>query len=131
MLEFDCDKCSGPTTINDLLTIKAYNDVMKYEVTHTGEIVSKEIPVFLYYECISCGETYRFGFKEVEGRIRKAMAAQAIKLKNTELRAQINPYNIDPDNGIESCGICEGVDGEGNCFVDYVKQCPIRKIKNA
>lgn len=131
MLEFDCDKCSSAVIVNQLFTSQEYNKILRYEVLRSGEVVSNELPPFLYYECVGCGERYKLDIKEYELRVRKATVKKAVKLKNSELRSQINPYKIDPDNGLKHCGVCEGVDKEGNCFVDYIKQCPIRKLKDA
>jgi len=131
MIDFNCDKCKSKVVLNEVITIKAYVDILNYEAINTGELVSNTLPSFLYYQCIECGEKYKLDFKEFELRVRKSMVEKAVKLKNINLRSQINPYSIDPDNGITECGMCDGIDGKGICFTDYFKQCPIRKLKNA
>lgn len=131
MFEFDCDKCGGTVLINETFTMKHYSDMLKFEIDNTGGMLSEEVPIFLFYQCMDCNELYKFNFKEAELRLRKSLVKKAAKLKQINLRSKVNPYTIDPDNGLEHCGLCEGIDGEGNCFVDYIKQCPIKDLKNA
>ena len=131
MLEFSCDKCGNDVILNETFTIVHYMDILKYEMISPGELITKDLPDFMFYQCIECDERYKLNFKEVELRVRKKLVDKAAKLRTRNLRAQVNPYDIDPDNGIAECGICEGFDGEGNCFKDFIKQCPVRNFKNA
>jgi len=131
MLEFSCDKCGNDVILNETFTMTHYMELLKYEMTHKGGLISKDLPIFMFYQCIECEEKYKLNFKEVELRIRKKIADKAVKLKNINLRSQVNPYTIDPDNGMDECGMCEGLDGNGNCFKDFIKQCPVRNFNNA
>ena len=117
--------------MNELFTTQEYVKILRYEVLNTGELITSDVPLFMYYECINCEKKYKLVFQEVEARVRKSLAKKAARLKTLELRSKINPYKVDPDNGFESCGLCDGFDGKGNCFTDFTKQCYIRKLKNA
>jgi len=60
--------------------------------------------------------------------VKNYIAEEAMYIRKQRMFAEdINPYTIDPDNGLDYCGQCDGYDGEGNCLVDIIKQCTIRK----
>jgi hypothetical protein len=96
-------------------------------VDSTGKLIEASIQQYLIYTCIKCGKNYKFSYKEWEKRFRMQIAEDAMHVRKAEMFKQLNPYIIDPDNGLEFCGQCDGIDNEGNCYVDIIKQCTIRK----
>jgi hypothetical protein len=130
MFDLECEKCGGMIQIDEYLTAEEYGKDMDYLVDEVGHLVESTIQKYLVYRCISCDATYRFTYKDWEKHIRVKVAKIAMDLRKQKMFAEdINPMMIDPDNGLEYCGQCDGYDGEGNCLVDIIKQCTIRKDK--
>lgn len=128
MFILECEKCSGKLIVDETATTVEYAKDMDYCVDELGELQEKSIQEYLVYRCNKCGREYKFTYKNWEKRMRIKLAKEAMQLRKHMMFANdINPYTIDPDNGIEYCGQCDGIDGEGNCLVDIIKQCTIRK----
>ena len=111
-------------------TMDYYLQVMHFIIKPEGQIDFDEIPLISFYACPRCKTEYSFDTKEYEKRVRMTIADLALRIKKSDMLASLNPHNIDPDNGLEYCGICDGYDKEGNCLSDMVKRCPLRKLHN-
>ena len=130
MFDLECEKCGSSIQIDEYLTAEEYSKDMNYLVDEVGHLVKSTIQKYLIYNCAMCGATYKFTYKDWEELIRIKVAKMAMNLRKQKMFAEdINPMRIDPDNGLEYCGQCDGYDGEGNCLVDIIKQCTIRKNK--
>jgi len=128
MFTLECDKCGGMMIPDEKLTIDFYMKDMNYVMDNFGEIQEASVQQYLIYKCSFCGFIHRFTYKEWERLIRIKSSKIALKLRKQQMFSRdINKESIDPDNGLEYCGQCDGVDGEGNCFVDLINQCTIRK----
>ncbi len=128
MFVLSCDECGGKLILDELTTMVEYSKDMDYFVDEIGELQEKSIQKYLIYKCEDCTKDYKFTYKDWETRMRMKIAKEAMGLrKQIMFTKDINPHLLDPDNGIEYCGQCDGYDGEGNCLVDLVKQCTIRK----
>jgi hypothetical protein len=128
MLPIVCDKCNGELVLDEALTIEEYMKDMDYFVDELGNIQDSCIQQYMFYVCSFCKTAYKFTYKDWEQRMRLRIAKEAMDLRKQKMFAEdINPYTIDPDNGIDYCGQCDGYDGEGNCLVDIIRQCTIRK----
>jgi hypothetical protein len=128
MFDLECEKCGELIQIDEYLTAEEYSKDMDYLVDEAGHLVESTIQKYLIYRCVVCGINYRFTYKDWEKRIRIKVAKMAMDLRKQKMFAEdINPMIIDPDNGLEYCGQCDGYDGEGNCLVDIIKQCTIRR----
>jgi len=128
MFTISCDKCDGDLRINDFLTTEEYMKDSDYFIDELGKLQDDSVQQYLIYKCIQCEELYKFTYKEWEERMRIRTAREVMGLRKQKMFEQdINPYNIDPDNGLEYCGQCDGYDEEGNCLTDIIKQCTIRK----
>lgn len=128
MFDLECEKCGNSLQIDEYLTAKEYSKDMNYLVDEIGHLVESTIQKYLIYRCNICGIVYKFTYKEWEELIRIKVAKIAMDLRKQKMFAEdINPMRIDPDNGLEYCGQCDGYDGEGNCLVDIIKQCTIRR----
>jgi len=128
MFTISCDKCEGNLIPNEFLTAEEYMKDADYFVDELGKLQEYSIQQYLIYNCRSCEKIYKFNYKEWEKRMRIKVAKEAMSLRKQKMFAEdINPHNIDPDNGLEYCGQCDGYDGEGNCLTDIIKQCTIRK----
>lgn len=130
MFDLGCEKCGGLIQIDEYLTAEEYSKDMDYLVDEVGHLVEATIQKYLVYRCGVCGTTYRFTYKDWEERIRIKVAKMTMGIRKRKMfEGDINPMRIDPDNGLKYCGQCDGYDGEGNCLVDIIKQCTIRKDK--
>jgi len=128
MFSLECEKCGSLIQIDEHITAEEYSKDMDYLVDEVGYLVESTIQKYLIYKCSNCGATYRFTYKDWEKLIRIKVAKVAMSLRKQKMFAEdINPMIIDPDNGLEYCGQCDGYDNEGNCLVDIIKQCTIRK----
>jgi uncharacterized protein with von Willebrand factor type A (vWA) domain len=129
MFNLECEKCGSELLIDENLTLDEYMKDMDYLVDEISDIQEASIQQYLIYRCCRCGAEYKFTYKEWERRIRIKTANLAMKLRQQQMFArEIDTKSIDPDNGLEYCGQCQGIDGEGNCFIDVIKQCTIRKV---
>jgi len=123
-----CDKCKSKLIIDEMSTIDSYLADADFSVDESGKIKDEVLVQYLIYRCPKCNETYKFTYKEWELRYRRSLAQDAMEYRKQKMfREEINPHAIDPDNGLEFCGQCSGYAGDGNCLVDIIKQCTIRK----
>ena len=126
----NCDNCGGLIYFDESATINAYSHDMDYKVDDTGKLVESLIQQYIVYTCGSCGESFRFTYKDWEKRMRLKLAYHVMNVKKAKMFAEdINPYDIDEANGLGYCGQCNGYggDGDGWCLNDIIKQCTIRK----
>lgn len=125
-----CDKCGGELLIDEKSTSDEYMKDADYIVEEEDRIAEKSVQQYLIYKCILCDEIYKFTYKEWEAKYREKMAMSVMEIRKQKMFSEdINPQTIDPDNGLEYCGQCSGYAGDGNCLVDVIKQCTIRKDK--
>jgi DNA-directed RNA polymerase subunit RPC12/RpoP len=129
VIVIECDKCAGRVEVDSTKTLDDYVDNLKCIVDRKGKLVEDTILPYLIYKCIKCGKIYKFTYKEWEKRMRIQLSKIAMELRkkkmfgsNTEL------LSIDPDSGLDYCGQCTGYDGDGNCLVDIIKQCSLRRV---
>jgi len=123
-----CDMCGYLIELDFDRTVESYCGDMDYLIQEDGQLAENTIQNYMIYKCSNCGEIYRFTLKDLELRIRKQAAISAMNMRRDEVFKNIKPNSINPDNGFEYCGKCDGYDGEGNCFIDVIKQCSIRKF---
>jgi len=128
MFSLECDKCGNALIPNERLTIDEYMKDMSYLIDSIEEIQESSVQQYLIYQCNFCNAIRKFTYKEWEKLIRLKSAKIAIQLRKQKMFAEdINPHLINPKNGIEYCGQCDGTDGVGNCLIDIIKQCTMRK----
>jgi len=128
MFVLPCEKCGGRLILDEISTMTEYAKDMDYLVDEIGNLVEKSIQKYLIYRCADCADEQKLTYKDWETRMRLKIAKDAMGLrKQIMFSRDINPHTLDPDNGLEYCGQCDGYDGEGNCLTDLVKKCTIRK----
>lgn len=123
MFDVRCDVCNGFISLDFNKTVEFYYKDMDYLVDESGDIKDSSLQKYMIYKCNECGRIYKFTLQELELRIRKQIAKTVLNFKRNEVFKNIRPNSVNPDNGFEYCGKCPGYDGEGNCFVDVMKQC--------
>ena len=127
MFVVDCMKCGNPLMLDEISTRDEYLKDMAYMVDEEGRLIEDTIQQYLIYRCQGCNSTYKLTYKEWEKLFRLKVAWEVMQLRKAKMfRQEVNMLLVNPDNGIEFCGQCDGVDKEGNCYKDVIKQCTIR-----
>lgn len=127
MFEIECDKCGNDLIIDEQATGDEYLKDMDYLVDSAEEIIAVATQQYLIYKCLSCETIYKFTYKDWENRLRLKIASEIMEVRKQNMfKEVINPQIIKSD-AKEYCGQCSGYFGDGNCLVDVVKQCTIRK----
>jgi len=127
MFEIECDKCSGSLIIDELATGDGYLKDMNYLFDSAEKIVEAAIQQYLIYKCLDCNAVYKFTYKDWEERLRLKILKDILEVKKQKMfREDINTQLI--KSGEKAyCGECSGYFGDGNCLIDVIKQCTIRK----
>ena len=126
MFSLKCEKCDADLIIDEMLTMDEYLKDMNYLVDKNGNLLDSSIQCYIVYVCVRCGHKRKISYKDWEEMFRKKLAKEAMQIRKQKMFKTLNPYIIDPDNGMEFCGQCDGIE-DGNCYVDIIKQCSIRK----
>ena len=126
MLGIDCGECNGLLLFDEFFTRNEYLKDADYIVDDAGEIVDSAVQQYLMYKCSRCNKLYKFTYMEWEKKARTKIAKEIMIARKLKVfREVVDPANVDPDNGLEWCGKCDGIDNEGNCFTDIIKVCTI------
>jgi len=113
--------------LDELATRDEYLKDVGCMVDESGRLIEDTIQQYLIYRCQNCNSTFKLTYKEWERLFRMKVAWEVMQLKKALMfRNEINMLLVNPDNGITFCGQCDGVDSEGNCYNDVIKQCTIR-----
>ena len=127
MYEIKCDKCGEVLFYNYQATIEACLGDSNYLKDTIKDIQERWLSNYLIYSCDFCKKTFKYTIIEVEKKVREGIARDVMSFRKLNMfKKEINPKTIDPDNGLEYCGQCDGVDRKGNCYVDIIKQCTIK-----
>lgn len=129
MFDIGCDKCGNILLVDRRATTDDYVKTMKYLMRESdGELDEGSVQPYIIYKCPSCNESYKFTYKDWEKRYRLQIANDAMEIRKQQMfKEDIDPYSLNPDNGLEYCGQCSGYAGDGTCLTDIIKQCTIRK----
>jgi hypothetical protein len=129
MLEVICDNCGDILALDEISTFEDYKKDHGIILKEDGTLSEESIPTYIVFKCLSCNSLYKLTYEEWFEKVKFKIAESAMHARRLEIfKEHINPYIIDPDNGLEFCGKCPGIDNEGNCYVDIIKQCPIRRL---
>lgn len=130
MFSIICDKCKSIVLPDERATLESFLQEVDYIKDDLGEICDIAVNNYIIYKCQQCGTTYRYTLPEVEQKFREQIAHEVkIVRKRYVMKHDVPVGTVDPDNGLEFCGRCVGVDDEGNCFTDIIKQCSFRREK--
>ena len=129
MFKLACDKCGGQLALDNISTIHDFQENIRYEIIESGSLINKDIPLYSYYVCTNCNESYKLTPIEFDRKVREFITEMALKMKRARIMEQINWSMVDQDSGLEYCGQCQGYDEKGNCLVDIIKQCPLLREK--
>jgi hypothetical protein len=128
MYTIACENCNDPIEFDYDSTLEEYltrNSLLKGDI---DDLLGETIESPLVYVCINCKNIYRYTYKDIIDRIKLLMKWDIMNIRKANmLKKDISFELIKPGCGIEYCGQCSGVDGKGNCSVDLIKQCTIRK----
>lgn len=126
MYEIKCDDCDYNLVFDYGSTLDSCLKDLDYLRDSKEFIQDKWLSNYLVYRCVNCRKKFKYTFKEVERKVRETVSKDVIQFRKVQMFKKIDHSLVDPDNGFEYCGQCEGVDKQGNCFVDIIKQCTIR-----
>ncbi|HLD90913.1 MAG TPA: hypothetical protein VI911_07875 [Patescibacteria group bacterium] len=129
MYDIKCTECKGLLIVDMELSREHLWTSDKVMYTNTGVLIEETINSELVYRCINCEKLFNLTYKDWESQIRKQLAEEIMHLKRRISFRSLDPYIIDPDNGLTFCGQCPGYDNLGNCFLDIVTRCELRKQK--
>lgn len=127
LFEIRCDDCAGSLMIDMKETMDAYYKDMDYLVNEVNHIVEATLQNYLIYRCTTCDKTFKFTYADWEKRMRELIAMEVMEVRKHKMFKDLNPQSVNPDSGLEYCGQCSGYAGDGNCLVDIINQCVIRK----
>jgi len=125
MFEITCEECSSLITMDYQASLEDYLYKVNYVTNDITYITDTAIKAYMIYKCIGCGKVFKYTLKDLELKLRQSIHKDVRKYRKIYVfRNILNPANVDPDNGLLFCGICDGVDNLGNCYTDIVNICP-------
>lgn len=128
MFPIMCDICGNSLFFDYHTTIEEYLPKVNYMQNTIKDICDIALDSHLSYNCTHCAEKFKYTFKEVELKLIDTIKKDVKRYRKIYVfKNIINPMNIDPDNGLVFCGICDGVDNLGNCYNDIKNVCPLVK----
>jgi len=130
MFNIECENCGNNMTIDLDINIDEYlKEGVDFRLDKDGNVPDIDVPAYIVYYCPLCESKFKYTYEEWEKAFRQKIAKEVLEIRKKKMfKEKINPYTINPDNGIEYCGQCSGYFGDGTCFVDIIKQCTIRKV---
>lgn len=128
MFSINCDDCDNSLMFDYDNTVDNYTKEVDYKTQPLDFIMEKVLANYLLYVCSSCDKKYKYTYKELERKLRESVSKDVVGAKKAKMfREDINFDLIKPGCGVEYCGQCTGIDNKGNCSLDLIKQCTIRK----
>jgi DNA-directed RNA polymerase subunit RPC12/RpoP len=125
MFEITCEECSSPITMDYQASLEDYLYKVNYVTNDITYITDTAIKTHMIYKCYGCGKVFKYTLEDIELKTRQSIHKDVRKYRKIYVfRNILNPANVDPDNGLLFCGICDGVDNLGNCYTDIVNICP-------
>ena len=128
MYDIKCENCNEQLEFNYDMTLQDYLRRVNILEDDIDLVLGDSVESPLAYVCEGCGSQYRYTYKDVIEKVKLLLKWDIMNIRKANmLKNDINFMSIKPGCGIEYCGQCSGVDGKGNCSVDLIKQCTIRK----
>ena len=125
MFIISCDYCGSQLDIDYTSSLEEYLHKVDYIKDDINYITNTALQTPLFYKCIRCSKIFKYTWQELEAKLRQAVSRDVKRYRKIHVfKNVINPININPDNGLVFCGICDGVDNSGNCYNDIIKVCP-------
>lgn len=128
MFDIKCTKCVASLELDRNRSVETCLKDINYLKDDLIKIQDRWFSSKMTFECKACANVEKYTFEELCTKVKEDIARDVMTVRRTHMinSGQINPSSIKPDNGIEFCGICNGIDEKGNCYVDLIKQCTIR-----
>lgn len=125
MFSIFCDKCNSQLDMDYTASLEEYLQKVDYIKDTINHITDVALKTPLLYKCVQCGTIFKYSWPELEIKIRESLCKDVKRYRKIYVfKNIINPGSINPDSGLIFCGICDGVDNLGNCYVDITKLCP-------
>lgn len=128
MYNIVCENCDKYLEFDYNFTLQEYLSRINLLKGDIDDVLGESVESPLVYVCTNCEHKYRYTYKDVIEKIKLLLRWDIMNIKKADmLKKDISFELIKPGCGVEYCGQCSGVDGKGNCSVDLIKQCTIRK----
>lgn len=123
-----CEACNKPLDFDYQASLDEY--LLKVDYINKSVDYSCDLAINspLLYVCSNCSKTFKYTLKQVEAKVKDTVFKDVMQYRKRYVFREI--YNmgvINPDSGMVSCGLCAGIDNEGNCYADIKKVCPLVK----
>ena len=120
-----CEVCEGVLEFDQQSTLEDYSLVVQADVTNVFEKIEDIIGKYLVYVCSSCGQTYKYTYKDLESKLRKNLTELLFMLiVRGEMLENLSLH----DKYIVYCGKCSGYDGSGGCPKTVFDKCEIKRF---
>lgn len=131
MFDILCKTCSSVLFFDKVKTVDNYVQEVDYVKNTLEDLESSFKYLELMYFCPNCNKNILMSFDDVFNCLTKNLLDDIKNYRKLyAFRNVASKYSINPDNGLEFCGSCSGVDNEGNCYKDVIKYCPFRNKNN-
>jgi hypothetical protein len=120
-----CDICKKTLDFNYTETLENYLPKVDYINNSLDYVCSAALAMTLMYDCVYCDKKFKYSFEDLNNKLRESVVNDVKKYRKIYVFKNIlTPTLINPDNGIDYCGLCDGADNLGNCYIDVIKICP-------
>ena len=120
-----CEVCTGELEVDTVATVDDYSVIMSTKVSNISDKLDEIIGRYLVYRCSSCGQIYKYTYKDLEYLLRKKLTERMLLLI---VRGQIINSNSLQDKFLIYCGKCHGFDGQGSCTKSIFEKCGIKRF---
>lgn len=127
LFELNCTKCNGLLQFDYTTSLETF--IFDNNYLHSDMSVIKENAKnsYLIFTCISCSKSTKYTLEELFILTSNLVIADIKRRRQRYVfRELLSSNDIDPDKGLEYCGLCLGADGEGNCYKDVITKCPFK-----
>lgn len=121
----DCENCGNVLSYDPTATFLAYEDFINLSVYEVSTAIDDMLEKFVVYGCPSCGQKYRYCFKDIEKRLRMSIMQ---KVLTGVARGEIQAGSAHGTGALFYCGKCTGYDGQGSCPRKVLDKCEIKRL---
>lgn len=121
-----CEVCGNNIDFDYSATEDDYKIAVSATPATIYDKVDDIINKYLVYKCHTCGQVYRYTYKDIEKAMRRKLTEKVLLL------LVHNNISNKPAAALEKflvyCGKCTGLDGSGSCTKTVFKKCEIKRF---
>jgi len=121
----ECEICSGVLELDTTATVDDYAVVTTTNARNLHDKIDEIINKYLVYKCSSCGQIYKYTYKDLEYLFRKNLTERMLLLV---VRGHLLDAPSLQDKFFVYCGKCKGFDGLGSCPKTIYDKCEIKRF---